>query len=194
MLERYARIKRQKGDGFVAALIDSIRVEFGDEPFDGAAGFPEARRLNFSVGGKSGLQLMSELAKGGVIVGSLTSDMLAGRDLGNPQPAETIDTLILRLEKDLNIHDDISCPDLIKKILKEGLDICPKATGPHMRITYKNQPEGEWAIVLSDPITDYYGDPRLFGVVRYGGGLRLDSHRISSRLRPNFLVVARLRK
>lgn len=52
---------------------------------------------------------------------------------------------------------------------------CPAEAGPALRQLYRNQPQGEWMVVLMDAISDSGGDLRVFGLDSGSDGLWLAS-------------------
>lgn len=55
-----------------------------------------------------------------------------------------------------------------------GLALLPAEAGPHARLQDRNQHPGDWYHIAMDPISDRYGDPGVFTLERFGGGLWLD--------------------
>lgn len=65
--------------------------------------------------------------------------------------------------------------DIRARIHELGFADCPAEVGPQLRRQYTDQPMNEWVRVMMDPITDSFGDLRVFSVGRHGDGLWLDS-------------------
>ena len=110
---------------------------------------------------------------------------------------ESITTVKFQL-REVGVRDYVSggmdgWNKVVRAVQKEGLNICPQLTAAELaRLNAGIIGEGEYADILSEPITDRYGR-RVFGLGRFGGGLRLHSHWIDFGWHPDGLVVGRIR-
>ena len=72
-----------------------------------------------------------------------------------------------------------------------GGDKCPAEAGPAFRQVYRNQPKGEWMLMLMDPLSDSDRDLRVFSLSSDSGGLwlRADYGHPDDRFRADYRVV-----
>ena len=66
--------------------------------------------------------------------------------------------------------------DIYKRALELGLALCPNEVGPQLRLQYKNQQNGERLLIAMEPITDPYGNLRVFSVGYYGDDIWLRAY------------------
>ena len=67
--------------------------------------------------------------------------------------------------------------DAIYNRAKElGLDLIPAEVGPQLRLTYSDQPMGEWILMGMEPIADSVGNLSVFDVARLEDGQWLDAY------------------
>lgn len=60
--------------------------------------------------------------------------------------------------------------DIYAKLDQLGYGICPHETAVQLRRVYKDQPMGEWRIVVTEPVTDSDGDLVVLSVGRLSDG------------------------
>jgi hypothetical protein len=63
--------------------------------------------------------------------------------------------------------------DIIARAQELGLSLCPPEVGPQLRLSYLDQPLGEWIAVAMEPIAGSDGRLHVFAVARLDGGLWL---------------------
>jgi len=68
---------------------------------------------------------------------------------------------------DLGFTEYTPLRDIYNQAFKFDLSLCPVEVGPQLRLQYRNQPEGEWFCVASEPIIAPGGYECIFYV---GGG------------------------
>jgi hypothetical protein len=78
---------------------------------------------------------------------------------------------------DLGFSEEAEFPEIIAKGKELGLELCPPEVGPLLRLNYEelmghDQPKKEYITIAMDPISNFNGDPRVFGVNRNGYGNR----------------------
>lgn len=115
-------------------------------------------------------------------------------DLGFKNGATTAE--IMGTEKDTDEHGNPT-PFTRGGMTQLGLNFCLPEVGIYQRLKDTNQLLGEWYWIAMKQITDRGGDPHVFRLERFGGGLWL--HDVSwaspdSRWRPGEALVFRLRK
>ena len=159
--------------------------------------FPDKqiKRENVEIGGKTAERLISEMEAAGINISDYTKSMLKNREFvpgKNPEEA----TLIRLTVADLGFKSSATIDQIYKRAQILGLELCPPDTGPNYRLKYKNQPLGEWINVGMKPIAGSDGDPDVFRLVHYGGGLWLGSYWAEPGLgwSPDYRFVFRLRK
>lgn len=137
--------------------------------------FPEGkiRMEDLTIGGENTRQLQDKLQKAGIQVSRYAKDMLKSPDFTTERRSKEIGTVRLRVQ-DLGF-DGVATTDQIYVKAKElGLELCPAEVGPHLRLKYQDQPNGEWLYVGMKQIADSDGNPVVFRLDRGGGGLWLD--------------------
>lgn len=75
---------------------------------------------------------------------------------------------------DLGFKKGAYYKDICARARELDLVLCPKETGPQLRLQYKNQPKGECLRIAMKPITDSGGVPSVFQVVHDDRGMWLD--------------------
>ncbi|MFZ2556179.1 MAG: hypothetical protein WAZ27_04585 [Minisyncoccia bacterium] len=73
----------------------------------------------------------------------------------------------------LGFQNGATTKEIHDKAKKLGLDLAPAEVGPHLRLQYKDQPQGEWLVVGMEAITDRDGGLGVFHVEHDGDGLWL---------------------
>lgn len=94
-----------------------------------------------------------------------------GNDILGKTPCaaeEEVDLINLTVGE-LGFGKRASYKDICARAVELGLELCPAEVGPALRLSYKDQPRGEWIVIAMEAITDRVGDLRLFFVVRGEG-------------------------
>lgn len=89
----------------------------------------------------------------------------------SPEPQEL--NLIELYVRDLGFPSGATVRAIYDKAKELGLEPVPPETGPHFRLAYTDQPDGEWILIGMNPIPGFGGDPGVFHVVHGEGGLGL---------------------
>lgn len=159
--------------------------------------FPEGkiRRENLKIGGKSSKELQKEFKEAKIQITSYTEDMMKSKDLTTLKNAEEIQLMRLKV-RDLGFSKYATTEEIYQRAKELGLELCPAEVGPHLRLKYTDQPLGEWFWIAMKQIAGRDGNPNVFGLVRGGDGLWLNSHRATPRdeWHPEHEVVFSLRK
>ncbi len=125
-----------------------------------------------TVGGKSSKELQRELSRGGFKVSPYVQDLLNSPDFITLEKPEEIE-LVRRSVKDLGLTGTPTTDEVYTRAQELGLELCPAEVGPHLRLTYTDQPMGEWFYIGMKQVSDRYGDPRVFSLALDGGGVWL---------------------
>ena len=75
---------------------------------------------------------------------------------------------------DLGFSNGASYKDICAKAIEIGLELCAAEVGPVLRLTYDDQPRGEWLRVAMEAIIDQ-GDSLIFQIGHDGNKLWLDA-------------------
>lgn len=148
------------------ADIDKIdRSEFrkfcGLGPID-AKDFPTWMVLKLGVH-KTVEAYRQALKANGFKIGDWASDILGKPDF--TVSSEEMDIELVRLSvAELGFKKGATLSDIYTKADKLGLDPCPNEVGPALRLTYKDQPKGEWVVVAMKPIAASDGNLDVFSV------------------------------
>lgn len=158
--------------------------------------FPEGkiRKMEAEIGGQSKEDLIKEI-KAKFKVSDYAESMLKNADFTVSQEKENL-TLIRLKVQDLGFSSGATTKEIFEKAEELGLELCPAETGPQLRKQYLNQPLNEWLRIAMKPIPGSDGDPSVFILGRYGGGLWLsfDWTGPDNRWIPGSEVVFRLRQ
>jgi len=145
--------------------------------------FPDKkiRRENVEIGGKTAEQLILEMDAAGIKISDRAKFMLNSPEFVPGQKAEEA-TLIRLTVADLGFKSNAKTDQIYERAQSLGLELCPADTGPNYRLKYQNQPLNEFFYMAMKQITDQFGSPSVFELVRYDDGLWL----IDISARPDF--------
>lgn len=135
--------------------------------------FPERkiRREKAEIGGKTSRQIQNELNQAGINISSYAKDMLENSDFTTLNNPEEIDLVRLTVA-DLSLSGYPTTDEIYARAKELDLELCPAELGPHY-LLQRDIPLGDWRYVGMKQITDAFGDPHVFGLVRFGVGLWL---------------------
>jgi len=138
--------------------------------------FPEGkiRRFYLEIGGESSEDLQAYLRNGNFQVSDCARDMLNSQYFATLIEPKTIGLVRLKVSA-LGFTGSTATEELFRRAKELGLELSPAEVGPHLRLTYKNQPMGEWFYIGMKPITDRHGSPDIFKLERYEGGAWLSA-------------------
>lgn len=136
--------------------------------------FPEGkiRRETIQIGGKTAEQLEREMEDQGIHIYGYAKDMLHSKDFTTFPNPENLDTVRLKVQ-DLDLTGCSTIDQVYAKAKELGLELCPAEAGPHLRLSYKNQPSNELFCIAMEQIPERYGNPSVFRLGRRGDGLWL---------------------
>ena len=105
-------------------------------------------------------------------------------------------TLVRFTIADLGFPNGCTTTQLFARRKELGLEFCPAATGPHYRLQYLDQPDGEYLSIGMKPITGSDGNPLVFDLNRNGDQLKLHACRANpdDPWRPGNEIAFRLSK
>lgn len=105
---------------------------------------------------------------------------------------ETVDLVRLHVG-DLGFTSAPTTTQLFKKVKDLGLELCPPEIGAYQRLKDVDQPFGDWYYIGMEPVIDSDGNPGVFKLRRFGGGLVLsdDWARPADRWDPDFAFLFR---
>lgn len=132
-----------------------------------------------------------DLEKAGINVSSYAADILEKVEFKK----ETVDLVKITVNE-LGFKNYATTEQIYAKAKELGLELCPAAVGPALRLEYKDQPKGEWLFIGMETIADRSGDPRVFRLGRHVDGLWLRNHwaNPTDQWNPGNEFVFRLRK
>ena len=124
------------------------------------------------IGGKSREDLLAALKKGGFTVSDWAKDIM-GKDAFTtlPKPKE-IEFVRVKVG-DLGFTNSNRLPtttEIFTRAKELGLSLCPTEVGPHLRLSMKDEPEGDIFWVAMEPIVGSGGNPNVFYLRRDRGG------------------------
>jgi hypothetical protein len=76
--------------------------------------------------------------------------------------------------RQLGFPNGATLQEIYDKAQSMGLELCPPQVGPELRLSYTDQPNGEYLVIAMETITGADGDPGLFFVNRDDSGPWLD--------------------
>ncbi len=102
-------------------------------------------------------------------VSEYAQELISKMPIESPQEIELVKISV----EELGFKDGATRKYIYAKALSLGLELCPAEVGPALRVAYTDQLKGEYLLIGMEPITDSFGDPFVFSVNHYGGGLWL---------------------
>ncbi len=137
--------------------------------------FPEKkiRRDSVEIGGKSKEQLIAEMETAGINISDYAKSMMENPDFtvqANREEAKLVRLTVA----DLGFKASATTDQVFERAQALRLELCPPDTGPNYRLKYKDQPREEYVRIGMKQITDRGGNPSVFNLYRYDGGLWLD--------------------
>jgi len=115
---------------------------------------------------------LAALKAAGRLVSNPAKDIMGKKAFTTASAAEDVH-LVKVTPRDLMFAESPRFDRFIARGLELGLEKCQTEDGPALRLTYADQPRGEWVRVAMDITTDSGGGPRVFSVERDEGGLWL---------------------
>jgi hypothetical protein len=85
-----------------------------------------------------------------------------------------LDVVILSVS-DLGFPRGATTEQIYERAKKLGLELCPAWVGPELRISYKDQPQGDWFRIGMEQISGAHGYPNVFDVGHYTDSLWLSA-------------------
>jgi len=143
-----------------------------------------------TVGGKSKKELLAELEAKRFNVGDWAKDMMAQKAFTTAFSLWEVDLVTVTV-LDLGFPKGATTQEIWSKAKDLSLNLCPAEVGPHLRLAYADQPQGEYLWVAIKQITDSDSTPRVFKVGRDGGErwLHGDGARPEGEWDPDRLIV-----
>lgn len=111
------------------------------------------------------------LKYGGYRIGDWGNDILGKTPCATEE--QEVDLINLTV-CELGFGKGASYKDICARAVELGLELCPAEVGPALRLSYKDQPRGEWIVIAMEAITDRGGDLGVFLVAHGGNELWLD--------------------
>lgn len=109
----------------------------------------------------------------------VNDDVLLLLGIGSPAittaPKETEIDLVLVTVAELGFKRGATRQDIYKRAEELGLELCPIEVAPQLRLQYKDQPYGKWALVATPSITDVNRSLKVFAMAHDENDLRLSS-------------------
>lgn len=134
---------------------------------------PKGPIWQLTIGGKSQEELQEELQRGGYQVDPYAKDMMISRNFTTLEEQEEVNLIKLKLS-DLGFSEYPTTDQIYERALELGLELCSAEVGPHLRLTYKQQPKKEGFFIAMKQIADRYGYEGIFKLWHSEDGLRLD--------------------
>lgn len=93
------------------------------------------------VGGFTKAQLIQQLQQESIQLNELGERLFADERFTTSDTTYSLHTVELTVE-DLDFSDGATLPQIYKKARELGLELCPLELGPHLRLVFLDQPEG----------------------------------------------------
>jgi len=173
-LDKLAEYYRGKGNSPRASVYSALAAEersTGGPETVSTPVIPEGaiRLPDLTIGGKTPKQLEKALVSGGFRVNDYARDLLRSRCFTTLPDQQTL-SLVRVTVSDLGLTGCPTTDQIYTKATSLGLELCPAEVGPQLRLTYKDQPFGEWLYIGMKQIAASRGDPSVFGLDRFGVG------------------------
>ena len=179
-LERLSKYYRDKGNSpradFYSALAQEERANGTQESFAESLVLPEGviRLTDLTIGGLKPKELEKALTAGGHRISDYAMDLLKSKDFTALPESKTI-SLVRATPRVMGLSGNPTTEQIYEKADRFNWDLCPAEVGPHLRLSYKDQPMNEWLSIAMKQIADRSGNPLVFHVGRYGSGSWLNT-------------------
>lgn len=140
--------------------------------------FPEKKihRTKVEIGGKTRQQLQTELEAKNIQTWGSGKEMIQKIAMSTERTSVEIVEFTIA---DLGFPSGCTRAKLFARAAELGLEFCPAEVGPHHRLQYTDQPDGELLSIGMEPIGDSNGHLCVFYLDCRGGRLQL--HALSAR-------------
>lgn len=98
-------------------------------------------KRTIEVGGLTNLQLINKLQQHSILMNELGERILSYDRFPTSKTTYSVNTVELTVG-DLAFPDGGTLPQIYKRVGELGLELCPLELGPHLRLQYLDQPEG----------------------------------------------------
>ncbi|MEN9654121.1 MAG: hypothetical protein RL235_233 [Chlamydiota bacterium] len=160
--------------------------------------FPDGKitQQSLEIGGPTKDQLEQALERAGFKISDYARSMMKNKDFTTAKRKEQNDLVRLTVDALFNDGKVHTTDEIYAKAKDFGLELCPAEVGPHLRLSYQDQPLGEWVYIAMKQITDSDRRPGVFLVARDEGGSWLDDSWAipGNEWDPEYRFVFRLRK
>lgn len=102
--------------------------------------FPAITRT-IEIGGLTKLQLIQKLQQHSISLNEYAERLLSNDKFTTSKTKYTLKTVELSI-RNLGFPEGATMPQIFKRASELGLDLCPLEVGPHLRLDYLNQSEG----------------------------------------------------
>lgn len=102
--------------------------------------FPANTRI-IEIGGLTKLQLIQKLHQHPISLNEYAENLLSNDKFTTSETKYKLKTVELSI-RNLGFPDGATMPQIFKRASELGLDLCPLEAGPHLRLDYLDQPEG----------------------------------------------------
>jgi len=130
------------------------------------------KTIKLGTGLKTADDFRKAIRDSGMQIGDWANEIL-GKPAFTAATEETEIDLVAKSVAELGFKDRATREQIYNRAKEIGLDLCPVEVGPQLRLQYKDQSNGEWLVVATEPIAGSGGGLGLFGVGRDGSGLWL---------------------
>lgn len=141
------------------------------------------------LGGLTKAELIQELQSNSILMNE-SGERLFANDLFMTAETRSAVTTVELTVGDLGFPQGATIAELYARAATLGLGICPLELGPHLRLQYHDQPEGDWGkpvrhhqapygsiTIASEPLTQDDDFPKGFYLRRITGDLWLRGYR-----------------
>jgi hypothetical protein len=142
-----------------------------------------------SVGGRTKAGLLQALRCNAIALNASAQRLFASDDFTTSEARYSVTTVELTV-RDLGFPGGATIVDIYARAGVLGLGLCPLELGPHLRLQYRDQPEGAWGqpvrrhqapygslTIASKPLSDDDAFPKGFYLRRIAGVLWLRGYR-----------------
>ncbi len=142
-----------------------------------------------SVGGLTKAALLQDLQRNAIALNASAQRLFASDAFTTSETRYNVTTVELTV-RDLGFPGGATIVDIYARAGVLGLGLCPLELGPHLRLQYRDQPEGAWGqpvrrhqapsgaiTIASEPLSDDDAFPKGFYLRRIEGVLWLRGYR-----------------